>query len=464
MNITIGKPIPVKTEYREHLTPMAFWRASDRGGHKYISSNDANGQSIIIPHTTETEDGFKRRKRISTLNNYVSPIISRYNSFVFSVLPTRPEGSVVYDSWIKTVNGHGQTMDDFMSNILRRAQIDGSSFILVDTSVPFFETIETQAQAEELGMQVILRDIKYEQVPYWTEIDGDITSALIILHINGFYYGWEVNEEAQRIIGFDEPGTDSFDVDNFRVMEVSDWMPHGYGGCPLVRIKPTEHDSQAAPIAENQKEIFNLKSLLHEELYSNVFTQWVVTGASVKDLEILEKSTHRVICCTKQNVNWQSLGSDKNQADSIRESIKDSIDELYRTAGVTGGAGQLEAAANVSGIAHAFLHLEANARFAALATICEDVENKITMLWAKGSGVPYPGDVTYNKDYTPHNIEKDLDNLIKVTNADLPKALKRNTIINYVKENMSLTDDEMAAINEELETPTVVDNGEEMEV
>lgn len=460
--VTPGKTLPTRSEYDSNLQPMHFWRVSDRGGHKYVDGFDAKGSAILIQHDVETNDSYNRRKCISSLKNYVRPIITRYNSFVFANDPIRSKEPEVYTNFLDSVNGHGKEMNDFMANVLRRSQIDAASYILVDTTIPYFEEVETQAQADDVGMQVIFRDIKYEQVPYWEEKDGVVTRAIVIVPVNGIFIGWEVTDSEQRVIVLSQPQENAtgFSVGDYVVASVDDWVKHNYGGCPLVRLKPTEFDSQAAPIAENQKEIFNLTSLLNEELFNSTFTQWVATGATAEEIEPLTKGVNRVICCSKQGVTWTKLGSDPGQADSIRESIKDAITELYRTAGVTGGAGQVEATGNVSGIAHAFLHLEANSRFAMLAKVAEDAENLAVERWSSATGIEYPGDAVYVKDYNPRDIEADLKRVIEVVKSNLPLTIKDAAILEFAEQNLALNEEDMAKLKGELgaQTETVSTN------
>lgn len=407
----IGEPLPRFKDWAQQMQEISFYRNSYKGGPRYIRSVDSLGHPVLLPHPKERSDGYNFRVRNATLFNYVRPIINRYNDLVFMRKPDR--NTIEDQDFINNVDGHGSHMNEVSEKVLKNAQIDGKAFLFLDSNSDIEGTVSV-LDAQRLGLRAIVRSIKSTSVPYYVDTDnGTILGAYIVVH-DSAPFAVQVNDTAWRRI-------EITDDHQMVVKQILPWISHGYNKCPLVKVEPIDDSAQAADISNIQKLIFNLYSLLTEELFGSTFTQWVATGASVDDISNVEKGVNRLIIVDKQGVNFTKLGSDPAQATSIRDAIKDAINELYRSAGLTSG-NALDTSSPISGVALAFLQGGMVSSAAALSRSMETAENRLLEI----AGID--GRVIYNKEFNATDENKELENTLKIVESSMPQAIKNEMI------------------------------------
>jgi hypothetical protein len=186
-----------------------------------------------------------------------------------------------------------------------------------------------------------------------------------------------------------------------------------------------------------------LNSLLVDELYSSTYTQFAVSGCTVDDVAHVEKGVNRLLVINKQGVSFDSLGSDVNQAGSIRDSIADGIAELYRTAGVTSG-NSLDTSAPMSGIAIQFMQQGMTTHASALAKAIENAEQKLFNMIGEAS-------INYDKDFSPVDESAEMEDVIKAVESSMPKAIKDVLIKRFAEVGVNMTEEQLALLDKELE-------------
>lgn len=431
----IGEPLPRFNDWDRQLLEFNFWRNSFAGGPRYVHALDSRGKLVLTKHPREKDEGYEFRINNAILFNYVKPIINRYNDLVFSTTPERSSLDPRLDAFYEDVDDYDTHMDQIAEKALKCAQIDGKSFLMLDSNYADAGTI-SQLEAERLGIRKILRLVKASSVPYFASAgNGVIKQAYVVLY-DDEPFALQVNDVAWRRISIEDP-------QQMIVREIGEWIIHNYVGCPLVMVRPDEDTSQASGISEIQKHVFNLNSLLTEELFGSTFTQWIATGASPGDLKFVEKGVNRLIVVDKQGVQFQTLGSDASQATSIRESIKETIQELYRTAGLTAG-NALDTSTPMSGVALQFLQNQMTTAASALARSIEFAENKIVKLLDPEAD----NKVKYNKDFNPIDENAEIDKTIKVIESSMPAVIKKE-IVKRFSETMNINDSGIEEIVDE---------------
>lgn len=453
----IGKPLPRHELYDEQARARAFWRWSDRARHNYAAGVDASGRQILQQHERETENRHLRRRNQAIVRPSTRSIINRYNDHVCRIEATRPEAVGAYGIVFTDATGSGTPLPTLMRRALRRAQVQGCAYLLADSSAS--GVFPTAAAAEAAGKRPILRLVEPDQVLWWSDWQGEVVEALVIfVDQNGAPFGWHVtNKVVQRI---------DLRVENNGqpvVLSIGPELPHKYGGCPLVRLAPDlsgedEPDcigesSQAAPIAESQKRICNLDSLLLEEIQGITFTTTVLLGVAAEQVKEVEVGPGKALCLpggTGSPPGVSKISADTAQAESIRKSLAYEFGELYRAAGLAPG-NPTEAGQPESGVARAFAFNEVEAALAGLADAAERAENLAVKRLAADAGFAYPGDAEWPDDFAPADVAADLEFTIRVLTSPLPEVLKDEQVRRFAGAAYALKPEQIAELDAQLE-------------
>lgn len=443
----------------------AFWRLSYRCGRNYGRSLDALGSPILIQHEREDQDSYNRRLRTAKPRNHCGPIIRKYNDFVFRTPAKRADPTGLYATILEDADAAGTPLDIFMRRALRMAQIEREAYLLPDSTRDDDDDQEvSQAQAAEAGFRPYLRRIAPDAVAWWRDDDGQLCEAIVIFaddedkpfarHYDETY--------VTRIELKDAGGTaNQRNVKSYSVAGIGAPKAHNAGACPLVRLRPlfdedddsrASGESQIAPMAELQQEIYNLGSLLTEELFNVTFSQAIVTGVSADQVKDAKVGNNRLICIPDPNSKWQMIGADPDQATSIRTSITDAARELYRIAGVQMGD-PLEANGQAeSGIARAFKFNDLAANLSALADACETAENQaIDRLFAMNGQEP-PEHAVYPDTFESPDFGAEMEVMIRaLTVAQMPDVIKKYVATQFASRNLKLSKDEQAELQTELD-------------
>jgi hypothetical protein len=446
-----GKKIEYHTSYAEQQACRAFWNWSDVTPRNYAAGVDSMASAILPQHEREPSNRYDRRLKQAIVRRYVRPIINRYNDFVTREKPTRPQGSTTYQELLADVNGKGLSFDQLVKLSLRSAQINGVSYWLADASTD--EQTPTVAAENKANKRGIIRKINAESVIWWRDYEGELIEATILLESRGGVFAWHVTETTTQKI-YLKPVNEAKEL---IISSVDAPEPHTYGGCPLVRIKTIlsdcgDSDSQAAPLAEGQKRICNLDSWLFEEIQGATFTTAVFLGVNSEQVKDVAIGPGMALCLPGESGKTPALGklgADVAQAQSVRDSLSYEIKELYRCAGLSPG-NPTEAAQPESGVAKAFAFNEINATCAAMADAMEYAENKIIYLLSSGFNWEYPGDCDYPDDFDAINLSEELDLLMKMQAAGLPKMIENKQIASIGQASFNLSPEEKLSLEDEL--------------
>lgn len=462
-DLFVGKPLPCHSAYSAQAQARGFWRHSDRARWNYATGIDASGAPILSPHEREpqgTKSRFERRQRQAIVRPYTRSIIDRFTDHVCRHEATRPEPSGTYGKLVEDATGNGTTLPKLMRRALRRAQVEGVSYLLADSSSEGLFT--TAAEAAAAGKRPVLRLVPADQVLWWREWQGELVEALILFRDrDGKPFGWLVSDREQTRItlGQDKTGATV-------VVEIQPPTPHKYGGCPLVRLMPdlggegdedcAGESSQAAPIAESQKRICLLDSLLLEEIQSITFTTTVLLGVSADQVKDVAVGPGMALCLpggTGSQPGVDKISADTAQAESIRKSLGYELGELYRAAGLAPG-NPIEVGQPESGVSKAFAFNEVEARLAALADAAEHAENLAIRRLSADGAFPYPGDSDWPDDFAPADLAADLEYTIRVLTSPLPQVIKDEQVRRYAGEAFDLQPEQQQELNAELDAPT----------
>jgi hypothetical protein len=471
LDLAIGKPLPEAPTFRAQAQARSFWQRSDlcrwdfvsptgaAGSMSATSQLDAKGWFILPRHEREPDDRYLRRLNQAMPRRFVRQIVNRYNDHVCRQEIQRPITEGAYGDILADANGAGIGLSDLMRLALRKAQVDGVSYLLADMSSP--APWANKAQEQEANRRPIVRLIGADQVVWWRDYEGQPVEAVVLMtDADGAAFGWYVSTTEAGRIDFkqDERGT--------RTVVAFDFKRHDYDGCPLVRLCPEwdggDHggdDSMAAPLAECQKRIINVDSWLLEELQGATFTMPVLLGVDPNSLTGSDGS--KVVVGPGMMLALPSManggvpalgriGADPTQAESLRESLAYEIQQLYRVAGLAPG-NPTETGAPESGVAKAFAFNEVESRLTALADAAACAENMAMARLAPLIG-GYPGDAIWPKKFDAPDIASELDLTIRMLTApQMPGVLRAKAVSAFADKAFSFAPEERAELDQQIE-------------
>ena len=397
--------------YRTQATARAFWRISDQlllaDGTRYVDGRTAQGGDIIPQHDRELEIDHQLRKDLTLVEGYVRQIADHYCSHVLRRPPTVVDVEhVSYEALVSDADGWGTGLEALLGKVLRQAFVEQASYLMPDS------TLDRAPESAAEDGRYVLRQVSPDSVLWWSDLpNGQPQEALItaatvagtpiLLHLTK-----DVITRA------------TYDVDKRLILDVEDTIPHRFGACPLVRVTAPPI---IPPVADAQRRLAWLASLLAMEETDATITQLVIRGANPKAVEKMIKGSRTAWVFEDAAAAVDTFGADPNQAQSLRQSITDTRDGLYRSAKVQPVQAQ---GMPESGVARAYRFVDADAELAALAGSLETARNRAVGMWAKASGVESPPVATYPDSFAPVDERGVIDRLLAVESSGLPDAWK----------------------------------------
>lgn len=328
MELIVGQKLKLKDNLRKLQQKWSFWESSYIVNETYIDGKDARGNDIISKFTCEEKRDYKDRKERTAPRNLIGNIVNTYSGAVFRNQVERDEALIdFYDN----VDGRGKSLEETLRSSLIDTMIYGFSPVLIENLIP--NTKLSIAQAKEIGVAQRIVNVDPFSLADWQELDGYLIYVVISF----------VDETGKSFYRKYTAATvqDIFVNDNMVITSLGEEVPHGYSDIPVKFMRiPISYESFVQPLAENQKSITNLLSLLFTELYEQCFTRWVLGGVDLSGLDEeqrremqLEWGTRRMLMFPS-SINVNKLGSDVTQADSIRKSIMEETESLLKTAGM----------------------------------------------------------------------------------------------------------------------------------
>lgn len=372
IKITIGQSLPKHEDYERECMRINFLEASYRGGPRYKTAVDSEGNPVLVEHDRESDAGRRRRMRHSVFVNHCRPIVRRFVDFVFRQDVQRDPNDIAWTEWCANVDGRSTPINPFMRTVMRKACVCGRYYLLADTTRTA-GGVMTRAQAMQAGVRMVVKMIDPRRLVNWVRDSGILTSGLVVFEGGKTAILW--NDTTSTFVTLDDQG---------RVTSV-DPKPHGWPRMPLVEIAPFDQDSMIEDIAELNRDLFNHHSVEREELYSCTFTTKVAFGVRPSDLKgedggDVEQGSGKLICIPNKDAKVENIGGDPAQADSIRSTAHSVTTEIYRQAGLR-AEDPMETTAPQSGIALKVRFDDLAAQLSGIAEEAQRVESEIVAFY-----------------------------------------------------------------------------------
>lgn len=441
MELVVGKPLPQHEDYMKLCMKWKFLDLSYRGGSRYKNGKDSEGMDVLIRHEQESEKGWSRRKRMSTLHNFCRPVVDKMVGFVFGH-PVSRDDSEAFNEFEEDVDGKDTCLHEFMRRAVLKSCVLDRWYLMLDTTKPMPKM--TMAQAKAAGSRIVLKDLDPIRIINW---DKDEDEYLVTDETIGEFGGARLwDDTTYQVVELGKDG---------RIASILPPVAHGWSSCPIVAVIPhCSGESLIEDVSEHQMAIFNLDSIHKEELMKQTFSQWWCAGANIsKDmLEAVDVGSRKVLLMPgvdAQTVKFERLASDPSQAESIRLAMEAEVREIYRTLGLKDPTTET---GPESGRALKIRFTESAFRASEISDMAEDAEEKVTQLVGDALGVEFEGP-EYPDDFDDESVTEELASTLSVIAADLPPSMKRAQASKWGKLafGRNMEQEELAEMSQEIE-------------
>ncbi|MRJ06244.1 MAG: hypothetical protein C6I01_01830 [Epsilonproteobacteria bacterium] len=407
----------------------------------YISGGFYN-KSYLQKFPRETDEKFRDRKSIATLEVGIAKDVNRYIGYLFKKLPTRETGgSEIALEIMLDADRRGNSIDVFMQNFAVNAKLRGVGLVLVDMPIdipsnyknqieqralPFFQFIPPEKIIEyELNEKGGFKRIKWEEE--YEPVGGIYTSPQTI---------WkEFDEMGWRIY---QPETDK------PIKEGT----HGLGECPVLIFSedggfPTI--GEFTEIGELAVKHFNLTSQLDDILRQQTFPLLTINTDVISGVEIAI-STNNALKYGKGFERPGFIAPPPAPAEILQnriQRIEDKIKDI--TYNIETNRSQ------ESGIALELKFQGLNSSLSKFANKLEDFEIRMWEMAFKYIKLVSPVKVNYEKDFSISDPLKEIEVLKEVDLLTDSPTYKKQKTLQILKNTLSsVTQESWAEIEREV--------------
>lgn len=410
-----------------------FYRLSYDGGDAYKEGRDANGWEILIPSRRELfrrahgdYSDYLRRRTHAVYRNHFRSIIDRIAGHVLSKPVTRDE---------RIDDRHA--IEAALRRAVRCSLALGSFWVGADAG-EFDETIATRADAANRPpayavtldpRNVIDADYAGGELTRIVYVENARRKDSLFARAEEHTYYWEWTADEWRVYVEVAPGNIAeHPVRNGR---------HGFGRVPWIELKtpfPT------GDLAHACRHLFNLQSLLDEELWKNTFTSYLFSGIDPDSVLNRDEASGEMqgardvaeAIFAPEGASVQPVASNASMANVLIEAIDRDIRELYRIAGLDARIPSLAA----SGEAKRYDFQQVEAMLIGVAQEAEAAENAvIEMIDPEFSASRWP------QRFDVKSFEEELGEYLQLVGEEaIPESYKRHLTRALIRKQNPNTD------------------------
>lgn len=425
-------------EFLENAPRLAFYRASYEGGDEYLDAEDPHGHAILAKLDRESQRNYEVRREIATVRNVCRPVVDRCNAYVFGRSAagrvTRPEAPD-FVKWSKDVDRSGTPIGVFVAERVRWAQIEGTSWVVVDAP-PDDEVQEGQEEAEEGKPQpgdgesepddsgplggIYLVPVDAENVVDWEYDEGTLVRFCVLeVHVvkespfeeaseHRWIRAWTLvkdlatGEELAEVglVELSQVPSEGWEVKmqttpppnwpTDRTQEqgrlYKEWVRTSFEEIPAVECEYPGRKSQIAEIAFQQRRLVNLTSWTDNEL-GKTFSTVIITGASDESLKQVTGSQMSIVTIESPESKVVVVGANPDQADSLRLERELVEKEIAKGANLEASSRSIDTAAPESGEKRKRDLESLYQQLGSIATAAESFERAVVAMAGRMGGV-----------------------------------------------------------------------------
>lgn len=412
----------------------------------YRASGGFETGEYLIPHPSEKEDKYVRRKNMSYFINYVKPVVDSHVNPIFKAEPTRSGMSNIFSLFVDDVDGNNTTLTRFMKKAAIRAKLHGVEFIVVDMEKIDKEKIITKKDVVDKRLYPYLYLVSPSQITNWaTDKFGRLVSITYTISNNKI-------DENGLTVNTVETWTWTSTICKRVINDKADTFKNPVGIIPIIPLYGAINDSNdlipqsdVYAIARTNFALYNACSELRERNRAQAFSLLTYPISEEDDYEngdepIKYGTADCLLYRAETGVAPKFITPPSDSSDIIMNEINFCIKEIYRMANLqlVTGVNQY----NVSGLAKEWDNLQLFQTISELAQGLQEAEQKIAKIFSKYTEETMDSySVTYNNQYGIIDTTETLSNataaLTMNISEDYNAEMKRQVIRATLKDSDS---------------------------
>lgn len=390
-----------------------FYLSAYEGGPDFLT------QDNLFRHFRESETDYLDRCKRAHNMNYCEPLVDFFTNFIFSEAIDRNGGSEVpfYNDFILDVNKKGDNIDEFMRQVSDDSQIFGMSYIMVDS--PKFSKDEVVTKSDEVlkGIRPYFVLIKPEEIIDWIVDDFGVLSYIKRRQYDRQVIGGEMLKIEKYAEWYpdrvEESVVDVTDLQKIKILSYKVPFDNVLGKIPLVVSRhkkskkyPFMGLSFLRDFAGNNREIFNLTSLLQEFLYRqafNILTMEQDSSVNLKDAQDGVIGTANSINYPKGGKPPQYITPPSDPAKFIQSECSRIKNEMF-TRAAQDALNELFNGEGASGFSQAQSFSKTVPFISSRADMLEQTEVRLMSLVMEWMGKAWDGKIKYKDRYELTNL------------------------------------------------------------
>lgn len=388
--------------------------------------------TYLIPHTSERNEKYTRRKNMAYYVNYVKPVIDAHVNPIFNTEPARQGMSSTFQRFIEDVDGNNTSITRFMKKVAIMAKLHGVQFVVVDMAKIDDDQIVTEADIENNRIYPYLYSVSPAQVNNWaTDKFGKLISISYVVNNS-------IIDEQGNAKDVEETWTWTETTCKKSVDGSEEVFANEIGIIPVVPIygviNATDDlipQSDLYGIARTSLAMFNACSELRELHRNQAFS---ILTYPIGDEDDYENGDEPIRIGTADLLMYRGSSSvppefitpPSDSSDVLMDEIQLMIREIYRQANMQFAT--QEQVSNVSGLAKAYDNQQLYQTISELADGLQRAERKIASIFSLYMDEPMDNySVSYNKEYGITDTTEVLTNATTALSMNICSGLNYET-------------------------------------
>ena len=388
--------------------------------------------TYLIPHTSERNEKYTRRKNMAYYVNYVKPVIDAHVNPIFNTEPARQGMSSTFQRFIEDVDGNNTSITRFMKKVAIMAKLHGVQFVVVDMAKIDDDQIVTEADIENNRIYPYLYSVSPAQVNNWaTDKFGKLISISYVVNNS-------IIDEQGNAKDVEETWTWTETTCKKSVDGSEEVFANEIGIIPVVPIygviNATDDlipQSDLYGIARTSLAMFNACSELRELHRNQAFSILTYPIGDEDDYEngdepIRIGTADLLMYRGSSSVSPEFITPPSDSSDVLMDEIQLMIREIYRQANMQFAT--QEQVSNVSGLAKAYDNQQLYQTISELADGLQRAERKIASIFSLYMDEPMDNySVSYNKEYGVTDTTEVLTNATTALSMNICSGLNYET-------------------------------------
>lgn len=388
--------------------------------------------TYLIPHTSERNEKYTRRKNMAYYVNYVKPVIDAHVNPIFNTEPARQGMSSTFQRFIEDVDGNNTSITRFMKKVAIMAKLHGVQFVVVDMAKIDDDQIVTEADIENNRIYPYLYSVSPAQVNNWaTDKFGKLISISYVVNNS-------IIDEHGNAKDVEETWTWTETTCKKSVDGSEEVFANEIGIIPVVPIygviNATDDlipQSDLYGIARTSLAMFNACSELRELHRNQAFSILTYPIGDEDDYEngdepIRIGTADLLMYRGSSSVSPEFITPPSDSSDVLMDEIQLMIREIYRQANMQFAT--QEQVSNVSGLAKAYDNQQLYQTISELADGLQRAERKIASIFSLYMDEPMDNySVSYNKEYGVTDTTEVLTNATTALSMNICSGLNYET-------------------------------------